>query len=87
MSFPRGPLQADSRLTYCHSKQTYGPLQLPSAHLMQPAALLEGPGGTWRDLVVAWWLPWGCLESTWGDLKYNNFVIAIYLYICFVILL
>ena len=61
-----------------------------------------GPGGPGGCLEVAWWLPGGCLEVAWwlpggclvvawrlpgGYLKYNNFVIAIYLYICFVILL
>ena len=73
MSFPRGHLQADSRLTYCHSKQIHLPLQLPGGchgvAMGLPGGCLVAawwlPGGC---LVAAWWLPWGCLEGPGGCL-------------------
>ena len=71
MSFPRGHLQADYRLTYCHSKLIHMYLQTTSVHLMQPAMQPWGCHGGYLGLpwvaMGDMWLPW----VTWramGDL-------------------
>ena len=82
------------------SLRTYGPLQVSKGILKHTKVIcfksilklyvlyaLGYLGATWGDLLEGSEVAWGDLKYNNSDLKYNNFVIAIYFYICFVILL